>query len=54
MANNYFSQQNRHFRTSKISPYAANIAAIKYECNNNDDIVLFLLNQLPLKMNCYN
>lgn len=51
LANNYYSQQNRKFRISDICPFAANIAAIKYQCKNNDNKVLFLLNQLPLKMN---
>lgn len=51
LANNYYSQQNRKFRISKITPFAANIAAVKYQCKNSDDKILFLLNQLPLKMN---
>lgn len=54
-AENYIEQKYRKFRTSKIVPYAANFAAIHYQCTginkrNNKGKVLFLLNQTPIMM----
>lgn len=51
LASNYDQQQNRQFKTNKISPYAANFAAVKYECSLSKPKILFLHNQQPLSMN---
>lgn len=55
LGTNYAQQQHRKFRSSKMVPYAANLAAVKYDCpafNNTDGErkILFLLNQKPLHM----
>lgn len=55
LGTNYAQQQNRKFRSSKMVPYAANLAAIKYDCPTSHQIdgqrkILFLLNQKPLHM----
>lgn len=54
-ADNYSQQKYRKFRSSKMIPYGANFAAIRYQCtgtNQRDNIekVLFLQNQIPLVM----
>lgn len=55
MADNFLQQKNRKFYTSRLAPYAASIAAVKYECmaksGKTYNRVQFLLNQKPLKMN---
>lgn len=54
MADNIVHQKHRHFRASRLVPYAASIAAVKYECpsakTGHRRKVQFLLNQRPLKM----
>lgn len=55
MGTNYKQQQHRQFRSSQMVPYAANLAAVKYDCDNSTTEdgkrkILFLLNQRPLKM----
>lgn len=49
-ADNYALMSRRTWRSSEISPFAANIAAIKYDCPNDNDRtkVLFFLNQKPM------
>lgn len=48
---NFDRQQNRQFKTSQLVPYASNLAAVKYGCDNGrEDKVLFLLNQRPVSM----
>lgn len=50
-ADNYFEMQNRRFKTSEISPFAANLVAVRYECPNEDEIekIKFFLNEKSLK-----
>lgn len=47
---NYAEQNDRQFRSSEITPFASNVAAIRYQCADNSDKVLFLLNQKLLTM----
>lgn len=49
LGNNFRQQLNRKFKGNKLSPFAANLAAVRYDCGSSDK-VLFLLNQKPLKM----
>lgn len=53
-ADNFAQQLNRKFRGSTLSPFAANIAAVRYQCVDvdkfNSEKILFLLNQKPLPM----
>lgn len=51
LGSNYYQQQNRLFATNKFLPFAANFAAIKYECvANQPDQVLFMWNEKPISM----
>lgn len=52
-ADNYYSMLRRKFRSSELSPFAANLAAIKYECPNDNERakVMFFLNEKPLDFN---
>lgn len=45
---NYNQRHNRSFKSSESLSLAANLAAIKYKCDYEEDKVLFLLNQKPL------
>lgn len=49
-ADNYYSMSHRKWRLSNISPFASNLAAIKYDCPNEleRDKVMFFLNEKPL------
>lgn len=49
-ADNYNTVSRRKYRTSEIVPFAANLAAIKFECPNDVDQekVMFFLNEKPL------
>lgn len=49
-ADNYYSMSRRKWRMSEISPFASNLAAIKYDCPNEveRDKVMFFLNEKPL------
>lgn len=52
-ADNYDQMAGRKYRISQISPFAANVAAIKYDCPNDEDDrtkVMFLLNQKPMEL----
>lgn len=49
LADNYEKMANRSFRTSKISPFATNLAVIRYECGDEVKIQ-FLINQRPLQL----
>lgn len=40
---------DRKWKSSQISPYAANLAVVKYTCTNNQHQVKFFLNQKPLE-----
>lgn len=49
-ADNYAHQSRRKWRVSELSPFAANLAAIKYDCPNDNERtkVMFFLNQKPM------
>lgn len=49
-ADNYYSMSRRKWRLSDITPFSANVAAIKYECPNEleREKVMFFLNEKPL------
>lgn len=49
-ADNYPQMNRRKFRTSELSPFAANLAVIKYDCPNDNERnkIMFFLNQKPL------
>lgn len=49
-AENFAQQARRKWRVSEISPFAANVAAIKYDCPNDNERtkVMFFLNQKPM------
>lgn len=49
-ADNYYSMTRRKWRVSEISPFASNLAAIKYDCPNEveRDKIMFFLNEKPL------
>lgn len=49
-ADNYYSMSRRNWRSSVLSPFASNFAAIKYECpeENERQKVMFFLNEKPL------
>lgn len=46
-ADNFAEMSIRKWKTSKISPFAANIAIIRYQCPTHDKVRLFL-NEKPL------
>lgn len=50
-SDNYYSMTRRMWRLSEISPFASNLAAIKYDCPNENERekVMFFLNEKPLK-----
>uniref|UniRef100_A0A336LK28 Multiple inositol polyphosphate phosphatase 1 n=1 Tax=Culicoides sonorensis TaxID=179676 RepID=A0A336LK28_CULSO len=49
-ADNYGDMTYRHWRTSKIGPFTANIAAVKYECPREAEPnkIMFFLNEKPV------
>ncbi|KAJ6641584.1 Multiple inositol polyphosphate phosphatase 1 [Pseudolycoriella hygida] len=49
-ADNYDTQQRRMWKSSELSPFAANLAVIKYECPRDTERnkIMFFLNQKPL------
>lgn len=49
-ADNYYRLTDRKWRLSKIAPFAANFAAVKYDCPNDDESekVKFFLNEEPI------
>lgn len=49
-ADNFAEMSRRKWRVSEISPFAANVAAIKYDCPNDSERtkVMFFLNQRPM------
>lgn len=44
-ADNYADMTNREWRVSELWPFASNIAAIKYECVDKEDKVMFFMNE---------
>lgn len=49
LANNFDEMSNRSWMTSKITPFATNLAAVRYDCPQAVK-VQFLLNQQPLHL----
>lgn len=49
-ADNYYSMSRRNWRSSVVSPFASNFAAIKYECPEDVERtkIMFFLNEKPL------
>lgn len=49
-ADNYYSMSRRKWRTSEISPFGSNFAAVKYSCPNEveSEKIMFFLNEKPL------
>lgn len=49
-ADNFAQLNRRKWRVSELSPFAANLAAIKYDCPNDQERtqVMFFLNQRPM------
>lgn len=49
-ADSYYTQSRRKWVTSQISPYAANLVAVKYDCPNENERqkVMFFLNEKPI------
>ena len=49
-ADNFPQMSRRKFKTSEMSPFASNLAVIKYDCPNDLDRIkiMFFLNQKPL------
>lgn len=48
-ADNYYQQMKRNWKSSLISPFAANLVATLYECNRDDKYrVMFFLNEVPV------
>ncbi|CAG9827729.1 unnamed protein product [Diabrotica balteata] len=49
-AENYMQQSRRNWKTSTISPFAANLVATLYECNRDEKYrVVFFLNESPVE-----
>jgi multiple inositol-polyphosphate phosphatase/2,3-bisphosphoglycerate 3-phosphatase len=48
-ANNFDKQLSRQWKTSLITPMAANLAVVRYDCIHGEDEVLFELNEKPLQ-----
>lgn len=50
-ANNYFSMRDRQFVSSYLAPFAANVAVVRYECNDpvEPTKLKFFLNEKTLK-----
>ncbi|XP_055621311.1 multiple inositol polyphosphate phosphatase 1 isoform X2 [Toxorhynchites rutilus septentrionalis] len=49
-ADNYYSMRDRKFRASELTPFAANLAAVKYQCSDPIEPVkvIFFLNEKAL------
>ncbi|KAJ8923090.1 hypothetical protein NQ315_001642 [Exocentrus adspersus] len=49
-AQNYYQHSRRKWRTSELSPFAGNLAAILYECRGSEKYkVMFFLNEMPVE-----
>ncbi|CAG9824646.1 unnamed protein product [Phaedon cochleariae] len=49
-ADNYHQQSKRNWRTSLLNPFAANLAAVLYECRSGEKHrVMFFLNENPVE-----
>ena len=47
---NFAQQFSRRWRLSQLTPNAAHIAVVVYECADGDNDVLFLNNEKPLQL----
>ncbi|KAJ6643214.1 Multiple inositol polyphosphate phosphatase 1 [Pseudolycoriella hygida] len=45
---NYAQQAARHWLTSLIAPQASNLAVVRFDCDDEDDDLIFLLNERPI------
>ncbi|KAG4073781.1 hypothetical protein HA402_001005 [Bradysia odoriphaga] len=45
---NYAQQSGRNWLTSLITPHSSNLAVIRYDCDDDDDDLVFLLNERPI------
>lgn len=45
---NYAQQSARNWLTSLIAPHSSNLAVIRYDCDDDDDDLIFLLNERPI------
>lgn len=52
LADNYDRMQSRKYRSSENTPFAANVAAIKYECPNDAEStkIMLTVNQKPIDL----
>lgn len=46
--NDMTGMSDRKWKSSNISPFASNLAVVKYTCSNDEHQVKFFLNQKPL------
>lgn len=54
-ADNFENMKDRKWKTTLISPFAANVAVVRYKCvendsNNLEDKIRFFLNERPLEL----
>lgn len=51
-ADNYLTQSRRNWRSSILSPFGSNLAAIKYDCPNDNERnqIMFFLNEKPVDL----
>lgn len=45
-ASNFLKMSNRNWKTSRISPFAANVAIVRYKCPGSDKVKFFLNERL--------
>ncbi|XP_017777674.1 PREDICTED: multiple inositol polyphosphate phosphatase 1-like isoform X1 [Nicrophorus vespilloides] len=50
-ADNYYQMDRRQWRTSQLAPFSGNIAAVLYQCDNQNDKykVMFFMNENPVE-----
>lgn len=55
-ADNFAQMNRRKFKVSELTPFAANLAAIRYDCPNDVERnkIMFFLNQKPLDLSWCN
>lgn len=50
-ADNFYQQTKRQWRTSKLDPFASNLAAVLYQCTQGERYrVMFFLNEMPIEI----
>jgi len=45
---NYAQQSGRHWLTSLIASFGSNLSVVRYDCDDGDHDLLFLLNERPI------